>query len=112
MLIISWLVLLNARLSIPALSLSRRATTAPPASITLTYREFHPTNEVRMNASIDLVACMDNRYVCRFRVTKEFVVSRSRKIGTQSCFVEDYLLNYKLIGIVLFGDIRKRGVLY
>lgn len=59
-----------------------------------------------MNASIDLVdrVCVNNRYayISCDDVFKEFVILEAKRAKNWYTFVEDYLLNYKLIGIVSF----------
>lgn len=66
-----------------------------------------------MNASIDLVerVCVDNRYayISCDDVFKEFVILEAKRAKSWYTFVEDYLLNYKLIGIVLF-DVLYRDI--
>lgn len=63
-----------------------------------------------MNASIDLVdrVCVDNRYISCDDVFKEFVILEAKRAKSWYTFVEDYLLNYKLIGIVLELDVLYR----
>lgn len=53
--------------------------------------------------------CMDNRYVYISCDDEEFVILEAKRAKNWYTFVEDYLSNYKLIGIVLF-DVLYRDI--
>lgn len=65
-----------------------------------------------MNASIDL-ECRSGVWTIGMYIFRGFersiLEARSRKVGAQKLFVEDYLLNYKLVGIasMYYRDIQK-----